>query len=170
MIRSHAGTRNIAVLVLLSLAAVACSGASSTPAGGGGPSSTSAASSVGGSATDPCALVTPADAATALGGSVPPSTSSPTGIYQSCAYATASGATLIVTTRSIDRAGFDTGVLQNPGAPPSPLAGVCQDAYTIGSAVWSWQNGTEVDAHILGTSGDSLAAAKQLITTACGRV
>ena len=118
---------------------------------------------------DPCVLVTAAEAQAALGGPVDPSTSSFTGTYQSCSYATASGQNLSVTTRTIDRAGFDTAVAQLPGPAPSPLAGLCQDAYITGSNVRAWQNGTEVDALVLGTV-DLLPAAKQVITIACGRL
>ena len=173
MIRSHAVPRMLVALLLVSLGGAACSGASSTPAAGGTnlPSTTSAPPPASGSVVDPCVLVTAVDAQAALGGPVDPSTSSFTGTYQACSYATASGQNLIVTTRTIDRAGFDAAVAQipRPGPDPSPLAGLCQDAYIVGSNVWAWQNGTEVDARVLGTV-DLLPAAKQVITIACGRL
>jgi hypothetical protein len=171
MIRSQAVPRMLVALLLVSLGGAACSGASSTPAAGATnlPSTTSAAPPASGSVVDPCVLVTAAEAQAALGGSVDPTTSSFTGVYQACSYTTASGQTLIVTTRTIDRAGFDAAVAQIPRPDPSPLAGLCQDAYIVGSNVWAWQNGTEVDARVIGTV-NLLPAAKQVITIACGRL
>jgi hypothetical protein len=172
MIRSHAVPRMLVALLLVSLGGAACSGASSTPAAGGTnlPSTTSAPPASG-SVVDPCVLVTAAEAQAALGGPVDPTTSLFTGTYQACSYATASGQNLIVTTRTIDRAGFDAAVAQIPlpRPDPSPLAGLCQDAYIVGSNVWAWQNGTEVDARVIGTV-NLLPAAKQVITIACGRL
>ena len=193
MTRFPAARRMLAVPVLLLVAvgAAACSGASSAPPAGATnvPPATSAASAAAGSPAagnpaagnpaagspaagspaDPCVLVTAADAQAALGGPVDPSTSSFTGIYQSCAYATASGQNVIITTRTIDRAGFDAAVAEGPGVTPVPLPGMCQDAYVISADVWAWQNGTEVDARVVGTV-DLLPAAKQLITLACSRL
>ena len=188
MTRFPAARRMLAVPVLLLVAvgAAACSGASSAPPAGATnvPPATSAASAAAGSPAagspaagspaagspaDPCVLVTAAHAQAALGGPVDPSTSSFTGIYQSCAYATASGQNVIITTRTIDRAGFDAAVAQGPGVTPVPLPGMCQDAYVISADVWAWQNGTEVDARVVGTV-DLLPAAKQLITLACSRL
>ncbi len=183
MIRSVAAARVIAALVLVTLGAAACSSPSNTAPteapkvpSAPGAASAAAGSTVAGSLAaaspgDPCVLITAADAAAALGGAVDPATSSFTGIYQSCSYATADGQNLIITTRTIDRAGFEAAVAQlpKPGPDPSPLAGVCQDAYTVGSNVWAWKNGTEVDARVLGTV-DLLPAAKQLITLACSRL
>lgn len=171
MIRSEAKPRTI-VALLLALGVAACSGTSSPASVGSSlPSTASAPSVVSGSPGDPCVLITAADAAAALGGAVDPATSSFTGIYQACSYATADGQNLIITTRAIDRAGFESAVgqLPKPGHDPSPLAGVCQDAYTVGSNVWAWKNGTEVDARVLGTV-DLFPAAKQLITIACSRL
>jgi hypothetical protein len=125
---------------------------------------------------DPCVLVTAADAGAALGASVQPSTSSFTGVYQQCSYSTSVGTSgdstvVIVTSRLIDKAGFDASVKQGTGEI-SPLAGVCQGAYVSGSVVLAWQHGTEVDVRIFGmpASGDAVATATKLVTTACGRV
>ena len=189
MTRPVAVPRSVLVLLLVSLGLAACSGAASSPAAGtpalgastapaagassppaagasSAPSTPDSASSAPGGAVDPCVLVTAADASAALGVSVDPATSEFTGVYQSCAYVTDSQ-NMIILTRQIDRAGFDAAVAQNPS--PSPLPGLCQDAYVISSNVWAWQNGTEVDARVVGTT-DLLPAAKQLVTLACGRL
>jgi len=186
VIRFPAAPRMIVALAILTFGVAACSGASTAaPAGAthvppattaataaaGSPAAASSAagSPAAGSPADPCVLVTAADAQAALGGPVDPSVSEFTGVYQSCAYVTDSGQNVVITTRQIDRAGFDAAVAQGPGVTPVPLPGMCQDAYVISRNVWAWQNGTEVDALVVGTV-DLLPAAKQLITLACSRL
>jgi hypothetical protein len=121
-------------------------------------------------------LVTAPDVAAALNASVQPSTSEFTGIDQACPYASSedsAGDAIVVniTDRLIDKAGFEASIKQNPGAV-SPLAGVCQDAYTAGSNVLAWKNGTEVDAVIVGmpAGGDAVAAGTKLVTGACAKL
>jgi hypothetical protein len=134
---------------------------SSAPGSQGGTSS--------GTVKDPCTLVTAADAGTALGGTVPASTSSFTGIYQACSYATSAGNNLTVTARRIARAGFDASVKQQTGTW-TPVAGLCQDGYVVGSNYFAWQNGTEVDARFVPAIDNLATIAKTLLTTACSRV
>jgi hypothetical protein len=125
--------------------------------------------SSGGTVKDPCTLVTAADASTALGGTVPASTSSFTGTYQACSYATSAGNTITVTARLITRTGFDASIKQNAVAP-TPAPGLCQDGYVAGSNYYAWQNGTEVDARFVPAVSNLATLAKTLLTTACGRV
>ena len=114
-------------------------------------------------------LVTAAEAGVALAGPVAPSTSSFTGVEQACSYTTDAGGTLLVTSRLISRAGFETSIQQRT-AEKLPLTGVCQDAYLSGSIVLAWKNGTEVDARLFATTPNFVAAAKKLAVTACTRL
>jgi hypothetical protein len=121
-------------------------------------------------------LVTASDVGVVLNTSIQPSTSSFTGIYQSCTYASpedsaGDSTSVTVTDRLIDKAGFEASIKQNTGAV-SPLPGVCQDAYVSGSVVLAWKNGTEVDSRIFGmpAGGDADAAGTKLATDACAKL
>jgi hypothetical protein len=155
-------------------AASSSAGASSSAVVSSGGSADNAGA--GGSVKDPCVLVTASDVSAVLKASIQPSTSSFTGVFQACPYASpedsAGGSTSVtVTDRLIDKAGFEASIKQNTGAV-SPLAGVCQDAYKSGSVVLAWKNGTEVDSRIFGmpAGGDAVAAGTTLVTDACAKL
>ena len=161
-------------------ATTAAAGASSRAAGSSSAGTSSGGSTNNAGATgavkDPCLVVTASDVSTVMGATVPPSTSLFTGVYQACSYATPENSAgqstvVIVTDRLIDKAGFEASVKQNSGQP-SPLAGVCQDAFVSGSNVLGWTNGTEVDSRISGmpAGGDAVAAGTKLVTGACAKL
>ena len=121
-------------------------------------------------------LVTGSDVAAVLGTSVEQPSDGFTGIFQICTYATpvdsvGDSTSVSVTSRLIDKAGFEASIKQSTGEM-SPLAGVCQDAYVSGSNVLAWKNGTEVDSRIGGmpAGGDTVAAGTKLVTDACAKL
>ncbi len=148
----------------------------SSPQSAGASAVASPVAASSGAVPDACKLITGADVAAVLGTPVDTPSDGFTGIYDICTYATAEdsagGATSIsITSRLIDKAGFEASIKQNTGEV-APLAGVCQDAYSSGSNVLAWKDGTEVDARIFGSppGHDPVAEGTKLVTGACAKL
>ncbi len=184
VIRSRVMTTIAVLAVTIGVAGCKSSGSSAAAKSQAGASQSSAATpsspqSAGASAVaspDACKLITGADVAAVLGTPVDTPSDGFTGIYDICTYATAEdsagGATSIsITSRLIDKAGFEASIKQNTGEV-APLAGVCQDAYSSGSNVLAWKDGTEVDARIFGSppGHDPVAEGTKLVTGACAKL
>ena len=155
------------LVVLTGCGAAGTPTASGSPAadGSSGPTASVAVGDASQSATgndDPCALVTAAEAQTAMG--VPVASTKPkgSGSYHVCDYASADGRTILEVTRidpsgdASDKTSFDLAY----GAG-QPVAGVGGDAYFNAGllALTVWQSGTVIN---VGVSNASAAAAAQM--------
>jgi hypothetical protein len=102
--------------------------------------------------SNPCAIVSPSDASTALGVKVGKGKAQTLGLYRSCTYS-AHGKTLTVLTRQIDKGDFVKSAKANP-KPVFAVPGVGDAAYSAaaGSAFLVWKNGTEVTLEFVGVN------------------
>jgi hypothetical protein len=161
-INSYPIPRGVAALGLVALIAAACSGgATPNPTTAAQPTATTPAASDGGSGTtDPCALVTSAEAQAAIGVPVVTMKRKDEGVIQVCEYTSADGRTDLVLTLyervgdGQDQTSFE---LAFGG---QPVSGVGSDARFIVdlSALAVWQNGTVVDVAMSNPVGSPGAA------------
>jgi hypothetical protein len=121
--------------------------------------------------TNPCAVVTAADATKVLGAKVGAGKSQTLGLYRSCFYSVGTKS-LTVQTRQLDKADFVTSAKANP-KPVVPVSGVGAGAAAYsaaaGAALLVWKGDTEVTFLFIGvtpTTAVKLALAK----TALARV
>ncbi|HST15379.1 MAG TPA: hypothetical protein VLJ44_11080, partial [Gaiellaceae bacterium] len=111
--------------------------------------------------TNPCKLVTAADAKVALGATPSKPQSLPAGRYQSCMY-TAKSLRLVVLVRRISKSVFVKSANANP-KPVVAVSGIGSSAYSVGggASLLVWKNGTEAAFSIVGI-GNSLKRDEQL--------
>ena len=103
--------------------------------------------------TNPCTLVSSADAAKVLGGKVAAGKAQAAGLYRQCTY-TWGHKTLTVETRAIaSKSLFAKSAKANPG-PVFPIPGVGDAAYSAagGAALLVWKKGTEITFLFIGVS------------------
>src|SRR5918911_1009294 len=100
----------------------------------------------------PCALVTAADAAKALGTTVGKGRAETRGLYKACTY-TKGRKTLTVLVRQIDKATFEKSAKKNP-PPVFAIPGIGDEAYSAagGYALLVWKKGTELTFAFIGVS------------------
>lgn len=118
--------------------------------------------------TNPCKLVTQADAKTAIGGAGKGQLQT-LGLYQSCTYR-AGTKTLTVQTRRIDKATFVTSAKANP-KPVVAVHGIGSAAYSAagGFTLLVWKDEIEATFSIFG-AGSALPAEEALARRVVGRL
>jgi hypothetical protein len=180
-IHPHPGPRRVAALGLVALMAAACSGsatnptisdaplASNAPVASNAPlASTAPAASEGASgSTDPCALVTSAEAQAAIGVPVATVKRKDQGQVQVCEYTSADGRTdLVLTLYERVGAGEDSTSFEAAFAG-QPVSGVGSDARVNAdlSGLAVLQNGTVVDVAMSNPVGSAGAAQIQAALT-----
>ncbi len=120
--------------------------------------------------TNPCVLITVADASTALGATPPKSTPKTLGLFTSCTY-TVKKKTLTVQTRKVARkSDFEKSAKANPGGV-SPIHGVGADAFSAGggTVLLVWADGIEVSFSFVGVN-PFVATQQSLAKTALSRL
>jgi hypothetical protein len=120
--------------------------------------------------TNPCRLVTAADARAVLGVAVGRPKLQTLGLYQSCSYRAAGGVTVTIQSRRMVKSDFFRSAKANPG-PVVPVSGLGAAAYAAGggSVLLVWRNGTEVTFLVFG-GGKGLAEEKRLAKRAVTRL
>jgi hypothetical protein len=120
--------------------------------------------------TDPCVLITVADASTVLGAKPPKSKAKPAGVYKTCTY-TFKRKTLTVQTRTVaSKAAFVKSANANPGGV-FPIHGIGADAFSAGggTVLLVWANGVEVTFKFGGVN-PFVATQQSLAKTAVDRL
>ena len=115
----------------------------------------------------PCALVTAADAKSALGVSFGSGKAEKLGLYQACVYTSAKNG-LSILARQTTRSSFDRSAKANPGKIVH-VSGIGADAYRAGPAFLLWKDGTEVSLLASGFA-NPLKAEETLGRAAAGRL
>jgi hypothetical protein len=118
---------------------------------------------------DPCALISTADASSALGYTPPKARTRTAGRFRSCT-CTVRRKSLTVQTRSVaTQAAFDRGARAHEGLVV-PIQGVGADAWSAnGTTLLLWKNGIEVLMTFVGVT-PFVATQQQLVRTASGRL
>lgn len=121
--------------------------------------------------SDPCQLISVADASTALGATPPKGKASKVGAYKLCTY-TVKKKTMTVKSRKVATKGaFEKAAKATPGGPVYPIHGVGADAFSAanGSIMLVWANGVEVTLVFAGVE-PFVATQQSLAKTAVGRL
>ena len=108
------------------------------------------APAAGAGSTNPCVLVTAADAAKVLGAKVGAGKAETLGLYKSCTYKSGRK-TLTVQIRQVTQAVFEKSAKKSP-PPVFPIPGIGQEAFSAGGgvALLVWQKGTELTFTFVG--------------------
>jgi hypothetical protein len=119
--------------------------------------------------TNPCRIVTAADARAALGAAVSPATATAAGLYQNCTYRTSTGKGLIVLVRKLGRSDFVKSAKANPGKVVA-VAGIGSAAFSVqGTSLLFWRKNLEVVLSMFGVSG-ALKSEERLAKKVAGRI
>jgi len=121
--------------------------------------------------TDPCTLISVADASTALGATPPKGKAGTAGAYKVCTY-TVKKKTLTVKTRKVPKkSAFEKAANATPGGPVYPIHGVGAEAFSAaqGTIMLVWANGVEVTL-VFGGVNPFVATQQSLAKTAVGRL